>query len=209
MTFVSKKAFLLSALSLCLLASCKSSETEDENQIPENTPAVGVPASLLTFNADSAYAYVERQVAFGPRVPGSKSQRECAAWMEGMLRRNCDTVVVQSVSVKGGDGKMLPCINLVGSFNPLAQRRYLLLAHWDSRPWADMDTKDKDKPIDGADDGGSGVGVLLEIARQLKQSPLPAWAWIFCWWMWKITARPNGVKTLMGWARNTGRAIRT
>ncbi len=174
MRFFQKKAAVLSALGLCFLISCKSSEPEDTSHVPENAPTAGIPASLLTFNADSAYAFVERQVGFGPRVPGSKSQRDCAAWLEGMLRRDCDTVVVQSVSVKAGDGKMLPCINLVGSFHRAAQRRYLLLAHWDSRPWADMDTRDKDKPIDGADDGASGVGVLLELARQLKQTPLPA-----------------------------------
>lgn len=174
MILISKKALLLSAMSLCFLISCKSSETKEEVLAEAPAPKAEVSAAQLTFNADSAYAYVEKQVAFGPRVPGSKGQRDCAAWMEALLRRNCDTVVVQSASVKAGDGKMLPCINLIGSFNPTAQRRYLLLAHWDTRPWADMDTEGRDKPIDGADDGASGVGVLLEIARQLKETPLPA-----------------------------------
>lgn len=175
MYFLHKTKYVLPALGLCFLFSCKSSPTDDAPVSPDAAPgAAGVPQSLLTFNADSAYENVARQVGFGPRVPGSQSQRDCAAWLETTLRRHCDTVVVQSVSVKAGDGKMLPCINLVGSFNPNAPQRYLLLAHWDTRPWADMDTKDKDKPIDGADDGGSGVGVLLEIARQLAQTPLPA-----------------------------------
>lgn len=175
MSFLVKKNNLVPVLGLCFLFSCKSAPTDDTPATPESPAAsAAVPQSLLTFSADSAYENIARQVSFGPRVPGTKGQRDCAAWLEASLRRHCDTVIVQSVSVKGGDGKMLPCINLVGSFNPAAQQRYLLLAHWDTRPWADMDTKEKDKPIDGADDGGSGVGVLLEIARQLKQTPLPA-----------------------------------
>ncbi len=133
-------------------------------------PAVSVP----TFNDDSAYAYVGAQVAFGPRTPGSEAQKKCAGWMERMLKAGCDTVYRQSVQVKGGDGKMLPCINLVGSINPGAKKRILFLTHWDSRPWADQDTKDQDKPILAADDGGSGVGVLLEMARVLRGNKLPA-----------------------------------
>ncbi len=169
------KKFWLPLFGLCLFAGCKPANTEDVAHTQDTvTAAPAIPASALSFNADTAYNYVARQVAFGPRTPGSKAQKDCAAWMEALLRQTCDTVVVQNVSVKGGDNKMLPCINLVGIFHPQAKRRYLLLAHWDSRLWADMDTKDKDKPIDAADDGGSGVGVLLEIARQLKASPLPA-----------------------------------
>lgn len=94
--------------------------------------------------------------------------------MQQRLKEFCDTVYVQNVQVKAGDGKMLPCINLIGAINPNAKRRILLLAHWDTRPWADMDSKDKDKAILGADDGASGVGVLLELARQIKSKQLPA-----------------------------------
>jgi Zn-dependent M28 family amino/carboxypeptidase len=94
--------------------------------------------------------------------------------MEGMLKNTCDTVYRQEVKVKGGDGKSMPCINLIGVINPGAAQRILFLTHWDSRPWADQDTKDKDKPVMAADDGGSGVGVLLEVARQLKARGLPA-----------------------------------
>jgi hypothetical protein len=164
-----KKRLSLGALSLLTLAAC----TSGTETTPEPTPAPS-PTALLTFNADTAYDYVAKQVAFGPRVPGSKAQQSCAAWLGQMLRQSCDTVYTQNVTVKGGDGKSLPCINLVGSFNPAAEQRYLLLAHWDSRPWADMDTQNQDKPIDAADDGGSGVAVLLELARQFRNSPLPS-----------------------------------
>ncbi len=166
----STRALLLSALVLTSLTACKNNPAEETGE--EDTveaPAVQAPA----FNADSAYSYVAKQVEFGPRVPGTKSQEECAAWMEGELRRHCDTVYIQRTTVKGGDGSQQRCINLIGAINPAALRRVLLLAHWDSRPWADMDVRDKDKPIDAADDGGSGVGVLLEMARTMKSKPLP------------------------------------
>ncbi len=171
-----KKNFLqglLLALIALSLSACNNSPVQHNTEsAPEakQTPKVTVP----DFNADSAYAYVEAQVAFGPRVPGSKAQRECAAWMEQMLRSFCDTVYRQDATVTGGDKKQLPCINLIGSIHPQAKKRVLLLTHWDSRPWADEDNHDLNKPILAADDGGSGVGVLLELARQLKAHPLPA-----------------------------------
>ena len=94
--------------------------------------------------------------------------------MHTALKKVCETVYRQDVQVTGGDKKSLPCHNLIGVIHPTAKRRILLLTHWDSRPWADQDTKDKDKPILAADDGGSGVGVLLELAKQVKSFGLPA-----------------------------------
>ena len=156
----------LMARSLLMTAGCNSGEQQAPGNTAseKNTPVINVPP----FNADSAYQSVATQVAFGPRTPGSQAQQKCAAWMEDRLKAYCDTVYRQETSVRGGDGKILPCINLIGVINPKASKRILLLTHWDSRMWADMDTKDKDKPIDAADDAGSGVGILLEVARQLK-----------------------------------------
>lgn len=165
---------LLIVAAMASLQACKdNADNSSDTNNADTTATVPAPADIPVFNADSAYAYTAAQVAFGPRVPGSKSQKQCADWMQARLRSFCDTVYRQDVNVKGGDGKQLPCINLVGSIHPQATRRILLLAHWDSRPWADQDTKDKDKPIDAADDGASGVAVLLELARTLKTSALP------------------------------------
>lgn len=135
--------------------------------------ATKADAKLLGhFSADSAYAYVARQVDFGPRVPGTASHKACADFLVAELGRFADTVVVQHSTATAFNGDVLPLTNIIGVFNPKQSRRVLLLAHWDTRPWADMSVENHDTPIPGANDGGSGVGVLLEIARNLAmESP--------------------------------------
>lgn len=160
---------LIAGLAYVLLASSACNNSSEEKKEPATDTAAAIaPIQAPAFNPDSAYAYVGIQVAYGPRTPGSAAQSKCAQWMESKLNDFCDTVYRQQVQVTGGDKKMLPCINLIGVINPGAAKRILLLTHWDSRPWADEDTRDKDKPILAADDGGSGVGVLLELARVIK-----------------------------------------
>ncbi len=163
------QSLLCFACTAMLLSACNGGKEEDK---AKETPAAAAPALKIntpSFDADSAYASVATQVALGPRTPGSAAQKKCADWMHRELKKVCDTVYRQDVQVTGGDKKTLPCINLVGVINPGAARRILLLTHWDSRPWADHDTKDKDKPILAADDAGSGVAVLIEVARQVKK----------------------------------------
>lgn len=169
---LSKSSFLAAATFSMLVFSfsCKNG-ADESNQTNETIQPIVIDKP--DFNPDSAYVFIEKQLNFGPRVPGTAAQKQCAAWMEQKLNEFCDTVYVQNVQVRAGNGKMLPCINLIGSINPNATRRILLLAHWDSRPWADQDDKNVDKPILAADDGGSGVAVLLELARQIKTKPLP------------------------------------
>ncbi|MDE6161879.1 MAG: M28 family peptidase, partial [Muribaculaceae bacterium] len=119
------------------------------------------------FDADSAYANVASQVAMGPRTPGSEGARGCARWAAGRLRAaGADTVAVLPATVRRFDGQELMLENVYASFNPEAGRRVLLMAHYDTRPWADMepDAAMRMQPIPGANDGASGVGVLLEIA---------------------------------------------
>jgi glutaminyl-peptide cyclotransferase len=165
--------FFLSGFVLFAGAGCNN--TGEEKKTPPVTDTVKtVPVKTPVFNADTAYSYVADQVAIGPRTPGSAGQTKCAAWMEAKLKKVCDTVYRQETHVTGGDKKSLPCINLIGVINPKATKRILLLTHWDSRPWADQDTKDTDKPILAADDAGSGVAVLLELARGIKGFSLPA-----------------------------------
>lgn len=129
-------------------------------------------APLPTFQQDSAVAYVATQVAFGPRAPRTKAHDACGRWLASELRRHgADTVIEQRANLKDFG----PICNIMGRFNLAAGRRILLLAHWDTRPVADADPDpgNHDKPIDGANDGASGVGVLLEAAR-LMGSQMPA-----------------------------------
>ena len=134
---------------------------------------VETQAPLVSFNADSAYAYIAKQVEFGPRVPNTESHRKTGDWLTAELRRHGAEVIEQKTDLKAFDGTILKARNIFGQFNPEKKERVLLLAHWDCRPWADKDpaVSNRQKPVDGANDGASGVGVLLEIARQLALVP--------------------------------------
>lgn len=156
-------AFGLVALTAC--SSCSNAPKSDTST-PASAPA-SAPASMPLFQADSAYQYVARQLEFGPRVPGSEAQQQTATWLESELKRHGATVKVQRTEAKAYDGKSLPVINLVGSFHPEARMRVLLMSHWDSRHVADHDADPAKRlqPVPAANDGASGVGVLLEIAR--------------------------------------------
>ncbi len=127
------------------------------------------------FNGDSAYQYIARQVAFGPRVPNTAEHAACADYLSNELKRFGADVIVQEADVIAFDNTVLKAKNIIGQFNPEKNNRILLFAHWDTRPFADydQDASKHNQPIDGANDGGSGVGVLLEIARQIGQSGHP------------------------------------
>ena len=121
------------------------------------------------FNADSAFNFVKAQVDFGPRVPNTEAHAKCAEYLYNSLKMYTDTAMIQNFKVRAFDGTVLNGKNIIGSFFPKRNNRILLCAHWDSRPFADYDDDPEhhNTPIDGANDGASGVGVLLEIARQV------------------------------------------
>jgi hypothetical protein len=159
---------LIIGMAVMGLLGCASGAQGSENrQDKEEQAAVSVPE----FCADSAYQYVKRQVEFGPRVPATDAHARCGAWLQGeLLRHGADTVVLQQAQMEPVGN----ITNIMGRFNLRAPRRILLLAHWDTRPWADNDPDEANhtRPIDGANDGGSGVGVLLEVARLIgAQAP--------------------------------------
>lgn len=123
------------------------------------------------FNGDSAFNFVKRQVDFGPRVPNTEASIRCATWMMQTLQRYTPHVQVQQFKARAYNGLILNGRNIIASFNLDAKARILLASHWDSRPYADHDPDPANhrKPIDGANDGASGVGVLLELARIMHQ----------------------------------------
>jgi hypothetical protein len=161
--------FLTVAAVALIMASCTNDEKKPgarTDSQPLIDPSIAVPA----FNADSAYQYIAEQVAFGPRVPGTEAHTLCGDYLEKKLRDFGAEVVSQRGTVTAYDGSQLPMRNIIGQFNPSSPNRLLLFAHWDTRPFADKDSTDVNMPIDGANDGGSGVGVLLEVARLLGKT---------------------------------------
>lgn len=162
-----KKSILAVILLAVIAAGCGNEKSGGEHT--SGTSNSGKPAvKAPEFNADSAFEYTAAQVKFGPRIPNSAAHRQCADWMAAKMQEFCDTVIVQSYRVTAFDGKVLDSKNIIASFHPDLGNRILLCAHWDTRPWADQDSVRKKEPIDGANDGASGVGVLMEVARQLS-----------------------------------------
>ncbi|MBG8553001.1 M28 family peptidase [Hymenobacter guriensis] len=151
-----------------LIAGCRDQQkTPEATTEPTEKPLPKSPA----FSADSAYAYVARQVAFGPRVPNSKAHVKTGDWLVREFKKYGLTVREQPFEAMAFDGKMLKSRNIVAQFNPQAARRVAIFAHWDTRPFADKDKEHKNAPLDGASDGASGVGVALEVARVLAAQP--------------------------------------
>ena len=146
--------------------------------LQSNTSVVSPPKQKIkkhiqapTFSSDSAYNYIQKQVDFGPRNPNSVPAKECGDWLIDKLSEFGANIITQEDIVTAYDGTKLNMRNIIAEFQPEKSKRVLLYAHWDTRPFADKDTVRINEPIDGANDGGSGVGVLLEVARALQNNP--------------------------------------
>ncbi len=158
---------LLYIFSVFILLSACSENNNKQSTARKKTQKQQI--KIPDFNSDSAYLYIEKQVAFGPRVPNTSEHAACAQFLFHKLKVYADTALIQDFKTRAYNNAVLNGKNIIGSFNPENGNRILLCAHWDTRPYADYD-EDPDnhkKPIDGANDGGSGVGVLLEVARQM------------------------------------------
>jgi Zn-dependent M28 family amino/carboxypeptidase len=139
------------------------------------------------FDGKSAMLYLEKQCSFGPRNPNSEGHQKCLAYLTDELKKYCDRVDHQNFTYvdKRDSSIKLNGTNIIASINlqPKSKKRVLLCAHWDTRPWADKDpdSTNHNKPILGANDGASGVAVLLEIAKIIKENPLDIGVDIILW----------------------------
>jgi len=150
----SNKLFFYLLLALCCVCQTgcdKKNKASNKETTPK--PTVTPPA----FDMDSAYQFVKAQTDFGPRTLGSAAHDACRDYLVGQLSAFCDTAYTQPFPARTYDGKSWNAANIVGSFAPEKRERVLLAAHWDSRPFADHDPNpaNREKPIDGANDGAS------------------------------------------------------
>ncbi len=162
-----KKYFFLALFFLgVVLYGCNS----DQKQSTDNKEQQEVKLMSPDFNADSAYAYTKAQVDFGPRIPSTSAHAKCAAYLQQKLKSFGGDVFIQQAPVKTYDGKTHQLKNIIAAFYPEKKERILITAHWDARPFSDQDADalNKDKPFDAANDGASGVAVILEMARQIR-----------------------------------------
>lgn len=161
-----KKNYLMIVAAFVLFStlSCKTNNNK-------STTTIETEVNVPLFDADSAYQYVKAQVDFGPRTPNSQQHVACGNYLAAQLQRFGAKVTNQYADLTTHSGNLLKARNIIGSFKLETKKRIALFAHWDTRPWADNDPdkSNHNKPILGANDGASGVGALLEIARLINQ----------------------------------------
>ena len=194
-----------------LLLACGGSKTANQGQESQAKP-VGP-----TFVADSAYLFCQQQCDFGPRTMNSEAHDRCGQWIADKFRQYGMDVTLQQASLKGYDGTMLKSTNIIAAYKPEQKERILLCAHWDSRPWADNDPDEANHrlPVMAANDGASGVAVMMEIARLLTTDPLAIGVDFICFdaedWgtpQWADSQQGDGDTWALGaqhWASNLHR----
>lgn len=165
-----RKNLILVTGILAIIFSCKNdTAVEDPSKDGSATRAqIKVPV----FSRDTAYALVAKQVSFGPRIPGSDAHQATRQWLVQKLKSYGATVTEQTFMAKTVPLGEVRSANIIASINPTYARRVVLAAHWDTRYAADEDDERPTEKFDGADDGGSGVGILLELARLIKENPI-------------------------------------
>ena len=160
-----KLKYLFGLLIFSLILACKG----DIEKVDQELVKVRIPA----FSGESAYNFVQTQVDFGPRSPESPGAKQAIDWMVRTLKQSNWAVEEQTFDAQLYTGKEVKGTNIIARYKPEVNERVLLCAHWDSRIMADKDSVRIDEAIPGANDGASGVGVLLEIARLINENPIP------------------------------------
>jgi hypothetical protein len=155
-------------IAVCLLSCKDDKDKKNSSAIEKGEKSVKIP----NFNADSAYFFVQKQVNFGPRVPNSSAHQRANIFFVEHFKKNGAIVTEQNFSATTYDNQKLNLTNIIASYNPEKRKRILLAAHWDTRPFADKDPEMPNAKFDGANDGASGVGILMEIGRLISKDSL-------------------------------------
>lgn len=164
---MSIKPTIILLISAFLFATCGGSQKSSTDPLANTVMQTAV---TVQFQADSAYAFCQQQCDFGPRTMNSDAHERCGQWIAAKFQGYGMDVMEQRATLTGFDGTPLLSNNIIASYHPERQDRIMLCAHWDSRPWADNDPDEANhsKPVMAANDGASGVAVMLEIARILN-----------------------------------------
>ena len=160
--------WIIFLLVFVLFSSCSAPKNKKNDRVVPDNNVV-----MPSFSADSAYSFVKTQCDFGSRVPGSEAHHQCKEFFIRKFKQfNADTIIVQDGEQKLYNSKKMPLYNIIASYNIKQSNRVLICAHWDSRPFSDQDADKSNyyKAIVGANDGASGVGVILELARLLSEN---------------------------------------
>lgn len=167
----SKTYFFILIIALFFTACENDSSNNDKMLDDQENIKVKVPK----FDGESAKKFVAKQVSFGTRVPNSPGHQKCKKWLVSQFKSYGAEVIEQDFTATTFNNVKLNATNIIARYNPNIKERVILGAHWDTRPFADKDPDPlrQSDPILGADDAGSGVGVLLEIARLLQKNPIP------------------------------------
>ena len=158
-------------LPFLLLLSVALTGCKNQNQASAGQDTDTIAVTQVQFNADSAYASVVAQCDFGPRVPGSAAHDRCGDYIVARFKALGLSVSEQRTDQKAWDGKVLHTRNIIAAYRPELADRIIICTHWESRPWADADPDSSlhRQPVMAANDGASGVAVMLEVARKLEE----------------------------------------
>ncbi len=162
--------FIFLSIFSLFVSSC--SKEKDRPYVP--LYEIETNAKIPDFNPDFTYEQIEKQVSFGPRNPGSKGHTEALNYLQNELSEYADEVNLQQFSTQGYGNESLQLTNVIAKFNPQKKHRIIICAHWDTRPRAEEDKNVnlQNKPIPGANDGASGAGVIVELAKLLKNNKI-------------------------------------
>lgn len=136
--------------------------------------SIGCQSRIPVFNGNAAFTHLVAQCDFGPRNPGSVGHQKALDYFLNVLTTLADTVSTQSFTeIMPRSKQKVEMHNIIAQFNPKAKKQIMISAHWDTRPWGDrsLSIMRKDQPILGANDGASGVAILLELAKVLHDNP--------------------------------------